>query len=530
MQQALYRKYRPKTFEDVVGQEQVTSVLKNEIRENRPAHAYLFTGSRGTGKTSCSKILAKAVNCLNPHDGNPCCECEICQGIENGSILDVVEIDAASNNSVDDVRELRDEAEYTPAMCKYRVYIIDEVHMLSTNAFNALLKIMEEPPPHVIFVLATTEVHKIPATILSRCQSFDFKRITENDIYSLLARVAENEEFILDEQGGMLIANLAKGALRDALSILDVCSSANEPITSDVVSRLTGLAGNEHISKIVDMLIDLDCGGVLNAFDIAYENSVEPQRLCQQMVEYLRELMLCISVSNPEKYVSGGRNTQHMVEQAKKMGIAKILSALKEMQTALDLMSSTTMRALQLEMGVMRLCFLEENLKSDDNVSKRIDMLETKLNKIISDGIKFSSQNPQSANDNITKSAPTLENQVVNVKESMKKNATPLKEWADVIANLEKVNGALYGSLINSKAYISDDVLLVECENELFLSLVRENEYARNSLRKATLDVTGKKFKLGPFKKDMYTISEKTDPLDDFINKLDTSSEEIELK
>ena len=242
MYQVLYRKYRPKNFSDVYGQDHVVSTLKNEIKEGRISHAYLFTGSRGTGKTTCAKILAKAVNCENPRDGEPCNECEVCRGLDASTIYDVVEIDAASNNGVDNIRDLREEANYTPSRGRYRVYIIDEVHMLSTGAFNALLKTLEEPPAHVIFILATTEVHKLPATILSRCQRFDFKRIQPETMAVRLKQVASLEGMTLDDDAAVLIARIADGALRDGLSILDQCGSRSKTIDSTLVSQVAGRA------------------------------------------------------------------------------------------------------------------------------------------------------------------------------------------------------------------------------------------------------------------------------------------------
>ena len=241
MYQVLYRKYRPKVFADVVGQPQVTVTLRNELQAGRIAHAYLFTGSRGTGKTTCAKILAKAVNCLHPVEGDPCGDCEICRGIDSGAVMDVVEIDAASNNGVENIRNLREEASFTPAAARYRVYIIDEVHMLSIGAFNALLKTLEEPPAHVIFILATTEVHKLPATILSRCQRFDFKRIASEDIADRLSDVAKREGAALEREAALLIARLADGALRDALSLLDQCMGRSREVTQAVCNRNGGI-------------------------------------------------------------------------------------------------------------------------------------------------------------------------------------------------------------------------------------------------------------------------------------------------
>ncbi|MBP0962679.1 MAG: DNA polymerase III subunit gamma/tau, partial [Oscillospiraceae bacterium] len=292
MHQALYRIWRPGIFDDVVGQEHITTTLKNEIAAGRPAHAYLFIGSRGTGKTTCARIVAKAVSCLNAQNGNPCGECEMCRGIDNGSLVDVVEIDAASNNGVDNIRDLREEANFLPNAAKYRVYIIDEVHMLSVSAFNALLKILEEPPSHVLFVLATTEVHKVPATILSRCQRFDFRRIDSGVIAGRLQQVAEGEGFRLEEEAAMLIARMADGGMRDALSIMDLCSSYNRDITVDTVSQATGLVAQDYLFKLAEAAHACNTGEFLELVGQAGQSYVEYDRLCEQLIGHYRNLMV----------------------------------------------------------------------------------------------------------------------------------------------------------------------------------------------------------------------------------------------
>ena len=258
MYQALYRKWRPTAFTDVSGQPHVTQTLMHEVDTGKLSHAYLFTGSRGTGKTTCAKILAKAVNCLHPVNGNPCNECAICRGIDDGSVLDVIEIDAASNNGVDNIRDLREEANFTPVKAKYRVYIIDEVHMLSIGAFNALLKILEEPPSYVLFILATTEVHKLPSTILSRCQRFDFHHIPPESIAERLQYVSAQENIDLTNEGAVMIARYADGALRDALSLLDRCSARGETITPQLVSECAGIAGKTHLFRMADCIANQD--------------------------------------------------------------------------------------------------------------------------------------------------------------------------------------------------------------------------------------------------------------------------------
>ena len=292
MYRAFYRKYRPSTFTDVVGQEHITKTLENAVKTGKTSHAYLFTGSRGTGKTSCAKILAKAVNCINSDNGNPCNECEICKGIDLGAILDIIEIDAASNNGVDNIRDLREEANFTPANAKYRVYIIDEVHMLSIGAFNALLKTLEEPPAHVIFILATTEVHKLPSTILSRCQRFDFKRIPPEAIAERLKEVAEKENLQLSQDGAILIARIADGAMRDALSLLDRCSSYEGVIDSAAVANSAGLAGREHIFELCNCIIEKDAAKALEVVNKLYNDSCDMERLITELTSHFRNLMV----------------------------------------------------------------------------------------------------------------------------------------------------------------------------------------------------------------------------------------------
>ena len=268
---ALYRKYRPRTFKDVISQQHITTTLTNQLKTGQVAHAYLFTGSRGTGKTSCAKILAKAVNCLHPVDGNPCLECEACRLIDEGA-SDIYEIDAASNNGVDDVRALRDEVMYAPINCKYRVYIIDEVHMLSIAAFNALLKTIEEPPEHVVFILATTEIHKVPATILSRCQRFEFRRIDPDDSAKRLMWVAEQEKVTLHEDAAYLISRISDGGMRDALSLLDQCISVSGDVTVQVVKECAGVAGKEHLFAFTDAVLEKNPAAALGIIDDLYQD------------------------------------------------------------------------------------------------------------------------------------------------------------------------------------------------------------------------------------------------------------------
>ncbi len=355
--QALYRKWRPQVFADVVGQEHVTRTLMNEVRTGRHSHAYLFTGSRGTGKTTCAKIFAKAVNCEHPVNGDPCNCCETCKGIDAGSILDVVEIDAASNNGVDNIREIRDEANFTPVGGKYRVYIIDEVHMLSTGAFNALLKTLEEPPEHVKFVLATTEVHKLPATILSRCQRFDFHRISPEDIAARLTYVAKEENLQLTPGAANLIARLADGALRDALSILDQCIGQSTNIDEATVNAVVGLAGRDYLFQLADSILHRNSAMALAQIDDLYNRSCDMERLCNELINHFRNLMVCKAVKNPKDLiVCSAVELAAYQSVAKKTSMSDILNTLNALGDALVLIRKGLNRRVEMEMALIRLC------------------------------------------------------------------------------------------------------------------------------------------------------------------------------
>ena len=357
MYQALYRKYRPKSFDDVVGQAHITRTLQNEVKTGKTAHAYLFTGSRGTGKTTCSKILAKAVNCPNAKDGNPCGECDICRGIDDGSIMDVLEIDAASNNGVDNIRQLREDAFFAPGQAKFRVYIIDETHMLSTGAFNALLKIMEEPPSHVLFILATTEVHKVPATILSRCQRFDFRRIGSEDIAGYLEKIAQNEGFSLDHSAALLIGKLADGGMRDAISLLDLCVSHGSEVTVEVVAQAAGLAGSAHLLALSRAFAEKDTARALELIGEYHEKSMDMERLCSDMVAFYRDLMLLKTVRDPEKLIVAlPEEVAEMKPLAQSLSLSQILYCLSVLQETQNRMGRTSNRRTELEMSAVRVC------------------------------------------------------------------------------------------------------------------------------------------------------------------------------
>jgi len=359
----------------------------HEVATNRLSHAYLFTGSRGTGKTTCAKILSKAVNCLNPQNGNPCNECEICRGIDDGSILDVTEIDAASNNGVDNIRDLREEANFTPAFAKYRVYIIDEVHMLSTGAFNALLKTLEEPPAHVLFILATTEVHMLPATILSRCQRFDFRRIPPEAIAKRLLLVAQNENFSLDEDAAMLIARIADGALRDALSILDQCASFNEAISITTVSKAAGLLGRDYLFEISEAIKNQDSSGVLNIIDRLHASSCDMERLVSELVNHFRNVMITKTTKNPEEFVVCTPDELNRYKEfAASLTYGTILYIMETLCTESAQLKYSAHQRAKVETMLIRLC--SPKLSTDNSaLIARIDELQAQIMMLKANGV-----------------------------------------------------------------------------------------------------------------------------------------------
>ena len=507
MYQVLYRKYRPKVFADVYGQEHVTSTLKNEIKEGRIAHAYLFTGSRGTGKTTCAKILAKAVNCENSVDGEPCNECEVCKGLDNGTIYDVVEIDAASNNGVDNIRDLREEANYTPSRGKYRVYIIDEVHMLSTGAFNALLKTLEEPPAHVIFILATTEVHKLPATILSRCQRFDFKRIQP-------------------------------GALRDGLSILDQCAGRSKKIDSALVSEVAGLAGREALYKLTDCINNQDSSSAMSVISELYQNSYDMERLCVEMINHLRNFLIVKTVKDSRGLIICTDDEYNsIVSSAESFTLENVIYALDLFQDTLTKIKSGANARVELEMSFVKLC----EPKLDVNMDSLIDRI-SKLERTVSRGVAVKPQPqqmvapveapkpqerevvpsvaPSAAKAEEPKAqspapisqpaAPTVAQSVPKPAPEVSKQEVPkpaqgdtgqylFEQWDDFMDVIHKQNIALFGVLAGSKGYIRGEYFLID------------------SPKQALYDVTGQSYKLGIFKKKA-TDAPKRDLLEDLIH------------
>ena len=378
MYQALYRKWRPQTFDDVIGQKHITETLKNQVRTGRLSHAYLFIGTRGTGKTTCARILARAVNCEHPVDGNPCGKCAACRGIADGSILDVVELDAASNNGVDNVRALREEAVFSPAAVRKRVYIIDEVHMLSLSAFNALLKIIEEPPEHLIFILATTELQKVPATILSRCQRHNFRRIETAELADYVAHVAAEEHFALTREASELIARLAEGGVRDALSLLDQCS-AHETIDVDAVYATMGLAGKRRIEELLDRIVEHDTASALKAFSAMWMEGKDPIAILGELFTLMRDtLMLRVAPKGGAELISGGHELAALRRFAERLTSEELCAGMETLQSVLIAARAAKSPRSSAELCLVTLCSSLLKLDMPD-FNARLSRIEEQL-------------------------------------------------------------------------------------------------------------------------------------------------------
>ncbi len=525
MYQVLYRKWRPQTFSDVVGQGHVTRTLANELTENRLSHAYLFTGSRGTGKTTCAKILSKAVNCLNPINGDPCNECEICKGIDSGSILDVIEIDAASNNGVDNIRDLRDEANFTPVAGRYRVYIIDEVHMLSISAFNALLKTLEEPPSHVIFILATTEVHKLPSTILSRCQRFDFKRITPENIADRLMYIAEAEGLQLDHDAAILIARIADGALRDALSILDQCTGKTKEINIDTVSECVGLANRKYIFEISKAISEEDCATALSMLDTLHNNSCDMERLCSELIEHYRNLMIVKTVKDYKNLIiCTEAEINELNELSSGYKLENILYILSVFSSTLADLKKGQNRRVEMEMALVKLC----SKKLDDSnaaLLRRIAELEAKV--ISGVVVQQTTQETKEPEKKAPVSTEKAERKPEPKKEPKTERPTSndnghdvlFDKWPEVLQELNSLDQPLVGFLKESSAYIRGDYLLIKSLNPVFEQFISISSHY-NALNEAVLRTTGKKYRLGIYKETQAPTQKQKDPLVDLAKKL----------
>ncbi len=528
----LYRKWRPKTFEDVAGQEHITTTLKNEVIENRLTHAYLFTGSRGTGKTTCAKILAKAANCLNPQNGSPCGACEICKGIENGSVLDVVEMDAASNRKIENIRDIIDEVQFKPNRARFRVYIVDEVHMLTTEAFNALLKTLEEPPEHVIFILATTEVHKLPQTILSRCQRFDFHRIPPQAIADRVLYVADQEKVQLSEAAALLIAGVADGALRDALSLLDRCIAISDTVDEAVVRQAAGLADKKYLYELSACIINKNTAKAMEAVDRLYGESKDMARLCDELIAHFRALMLIKSVRSPRNIlVMSEEEFEQAQTQSDYLSLADIVYDMDVLSRAYQRMGHGTGDRTELEMALVKLSAPEL-----DGTNEAITARLTALERAVKRGVTIQTEPLPVQTEQAPVQEPKQEETPVSAKEeapaSTKKeepkpqtapkpaaqppkpapvpaapksleelyrNARPFPQWVEVIEGLKPISRSIAAAFVGSAAYESGGYLLIDTQNSMAFELLRHSS-RRQEIRGVIQDVTGKVYKLGPYR------------------------------
>lgn len=481
MYKALYRKWRPMSFDDVISQQHITDTLKNQIVSGKTAHAYLFTGSRGTGKTTCARILAKAVNCRNMHDGNPCLECDICRDTDSGALTDIVEIDAASNNGVDDIRDLRDGAVYTPERGAFKIYIIDEVHMLSTSAFNALLKIMEEPPSYVKFILATTEVHKVPATIASRCQRYDFRRIKSEDIAARLLYIASQENINLTEDGAALIARLADGGMRDAVSLLDQCSVCTEIINAEAVSAAAGIAGRDYLYEILEAVSDENAVKAISVVNSLYNMSKDLTRLCDELIMQLRNVMLI--KASPETadglIICLPDELERLKAIAAKSDLETVMYRLSAFQECRERMTRVMNSRVEFEMALIKLCGnAKNNTGTIDNseIYDKIKQLENKIGAVASgENAPPNNEKPEvlSANNPAPEPVPN-----VDISKLKPEDLVECDRWNEVLEEFKKINPSVAGSLEGSHAATAGNVIFITAQNRFFMTLFKVKENA----------------------------------------------------
>ena len=501
MHQALYRKWRPRTFDDVCGQDHVTAVLRHEIKSGTPNHAYLFCGSRGTGKTTCAKILAKAVNCLSPENGSPCCKCEACLSIENGSATDVLEMDAASNNGVDNIRDIRDEVVYTPSSLRYRVYIVDEVHMLSASAFNALLKTLEEPPSHVIFILATTELHKLPATIVSRCQRFDFRRIATPVLAARVSYIAEQEGFSLDPAAAERIARLSLGGMRDAISLLELCAGAGRAIDTKTVDEMMGSVGRDSVFALVRAVANADYDAVFGAVHEAVSTSRDLAVFWQDLIGVYRDMLVMKTTKDAAAYLDlADAEAAELASLADLFGRAKLLSHCHLLEEALfSMQKANAVKRVVAELTLVRLCDPRLDT-SPEGLLARIEALEDSRVGAV-----------PTVTPNEPKSAPILAQKQEKSEANIKKEATSaspqkapaplapvspaaksggrvltrMRGFVNCVERVRRTNTMLASFLTDARAYHDEQGCIVVVLPNAFAEMMIERQGGRDVLRHA---------------------------------------------
>ena len=497
MYQALYRKYRPQTFDDVVGQMAVTQTLKTQLQSGHLSHAYLFTGSRGTGKTSSAKILAKAVNCENPQEGNPCNCCSACRSIDEGSCMDVLEIDAASNNGVDNVRDLRDDAVYTPSQVKMRVYIIDEVHMLSISAFNALLKIIEEPPEHLLFILATTELHKVPATILSRCQRFSFRRISQEDIAARLQYVAYQENIDLDDAAARVLARLADGGMRDGLSLLDQCASASTgELTADKVYACLGIAGIQDCGKLMAHIADHDSRQALSLVNRFYAEGKDMGALLDEMACLTRDFMVMKTAPKEGiSMLSGVASDRQVQELSGRFSVGELVRMLNLIQQTVAGFTRSASRRMDAELCILNLC-QPELVLDGEALNARLTRLEDQLRS----GQFVATSAPQPQGEEEDDDRPPLPDDMDAPPDPMEppappqevQNEAPAGFWTEIASQVRKElrppASGFFATTENApiKGVLQGERLLLVCSNQFTMEYINKPEILDLVSRKAS--------------------------------------------
>lgn len=566
MYTALYRKWRPKSFADVIGQSHITNTLKNEIVTGRLSHAYLFIGSRGTGKTTCARILAKAVNCPHVHEGEPCNECDVCKGIDKGTLLDVTEIDAASNNGVDNIRDLREQANFNPSQTKYRVYIIDEVHMLSQGAFNALLKTLEEPPEHVKFILATTEAHKMPATILSRCQRFDFKRIAADVMADRLLTIAQHENIALTAHAANLIARLADGAMRDALSIMDQCIAVGKEIDTKLVSEICGIAGREYLEQTANAILKQESAAVLSIIASLYENACDMERYCAELIQYFRNIMVTRTVKHPEKLIiCSDEELQAIRRFSEVFTLPACLAVIDALQQTYAALKSGVHGRTAMEMVLVKLASPDMDTR-DESILKRLAALEQAVQQGVPMAPTVPVVEPVSAPQEVAPapvpetpeeqpqpsvSEPTAEAVVENTPPQEHSTPEPvaatapdlqpaversLKQWPEILQELFSKNRLAWTILNGTKAKAVSGVILVIGTHPSIPDVLAVKVNVQDILDAAN-QITGEQFSKIISEKDAKQLLGETyepvqtqDPLDALIQQAQEGGIEVNLK
>ena len=526
MHQALYRKWRPRTFDEVCGQEHVTNVLKYELITGKTSHAYLFCGSRGTGKTSCAKILAKAINCLDPQDGNPCCRCEACLSIDSGTATDIYEMDAASNNGVDDVRNIRDEVVYAPSEMKSRIYIIDEVHMLSDSAFNALLKTLEEPPTQVTFILATTEPRKVPATVLSRCQRFDFKRIPSRVIADRLNHIAAEDGIPLDDGAAMYIARLSQGGMRDAISLLELCSgeSGKETVTVDVVEKVSGSVSRDTLAETFKAVKNADHETIFRIIEDIYVSSKDISVFWQELIGYCRDLMIIRCMREPEQFIEAQKeDLDKMRSLAASLTMTQLTvysSQLDDVYITMQGGRSSESKRVTAELALIRMS--EPSLSSSpDALLDRISAAENRIAvlELSGSGEQPSADIPAKNIKSIEKPEPETEIPAKQTSDQQtKKTYNTLKRWPDILEKYSASDRMTASFLLGSKAYADDTSSSVHIvlQNSFAVSML-DKDGVRKTIAALIYSETGIKLTPGGI---VFKSAETKDNKNEYIDEL----------